>query len=122
MKSRYVNVLPREELVFTLVRGYAVPCQPWPQKFVVTRSLVIRDAVEVRPLTLTGLAKGVAQNLVTMTWWRLLWVLRCLGFLTTRQNCVLSLRDLTWRFWRYQQVRRFRWVRALFAVWERTHE
>lgn len=113
------QLLPRETVTFELVRGYAVPCQPWPQKFVVSRSLIMRDAVELRPLTLTGLVKGVTQNLVTMTWWRVLYALRLLGFLTTPQNCVLSLHDLTWRFWRYQDVRRFRWVRTLSRLIER---
>ena len=102
--------MTREEITFITVQGIAVPSQPWPQKFVVTRTLLASEAVEVRPLTLSGLAKGVVQNFVTMSWWRLCWVLRGLGFLATPECGLYRWRDLTWRCWRYQQMRRFKWV------------
>lgn len=113
------RVLPTDEVVFKAVRGFAVPCQPWPQKFIVTRTLLHVDAVEVRPLTLTGFVKGVSRNFLTMNWWRLLWLLRCLGFLSTKEACMFQWRDLTFRFWRHQQVHRFRWVRRVKRLRER---
>jgi len=89
-----------KEVVFKGVHGMYVPCRPWPQAFYVSRFLCETNAIEVRPLTLTGLAKGVAKNFVTMNWWRLLFLLRKAGFLDTTEGCQLSLRDWRWDFWR----------------------
>lgn len=114
MTDQYVRILPRDQLTFTRVNGIAVPCQPWPQKFIIARSLLLTDSVELRPLTLTSLAKGVAQNFVTMNFWRLCWILRGLGFLKTQESCRYAWSDLTPAFWRYQQIRRFRWIRRAF--------
>lgn len=93
-----------------------VPMQPWPQKFVVSRSLLVSDAVEVRPLTIAGLAKGIGRNFVTINFWRLCWLLRGLGLLKTEEACLYRWRDLTLCFWRYQQIRRFRLVRKVLAA------
>lgn len=98
---------------FRNVEGSAVPLQPWPQKFYVSRSLWQTDALELRPLTLTGLVKGVGRNFVTMNFWRLCWTLRGIGFLKTPEAGRYHWRDLTLAFWRYQEVGRFRWVRWL---------
>lgn len=108
---RRASFLPREELVFTLVEGRAVPCQPWPQLFYVSRRSLQTDEIELRPLTVTGLLKGIGRNFVTMNFWRLCYVLRGLGFLKTEDACRYHWRDLTLRFWRYQNARRFRWTR-----------
>jgi len=106
----------------TVGANHVVPMQPWPQSFYVSRTMMLTDAVEVRPLTLTSFAKGVARNFVTMTFWRLLWTLRGLGFLKTGEGCLYGWRDLTPAFWRYQQVRRFRWVRAVERTINRYYE
>lgn len=82
-----------------------------PQKFYVARSEVIRDVVEVRPLTVTGLIKGVGRNFVSMNFWRLCFVLRALGFLKTKECALYHWRDLTLKVWEYHQLRRFRSVR-----------
>lgn len=96
--------------------NHVVPMQPWPQVFVVTRTMLRTDAVEVRPLTITSLALGIGKNLVSMNFWRLCWILRGLGFLKTEEACVYHWRDFTLAFWRYQQVRRFKWVRHLLSL------
>lgn len=108
----------RQEVMFRNVGGTVVPTQPWPQAFVVSRCLLDRDAVEVRPLTFTGFFQAVGRNFVTMNFWRLCWTLRGLGFLKTEECCYYRWRDLTLRFWRYQQVRRFKWVRRVTAWWQ----
>lgn len=92
-----------------------VPTHPWPQTFYISHYVIERDAVEVRPLTFTGIIKGAGRNLVTMTFWRLCWTLRGLGFLKTDECCYYRWRDLTLRFWRFQQLRRFRLVRLLLG-------
>jgi len=74
--------------------------KPWPQRFVVTHHMLMQDAFEVRPLTVTALIKGIVGNFVAMNYWRVLRVLRRLGFLTTEPACELSLRDWCWAFWR----------------------
>ena len=74
--------------------------RPWPQRFIVSRHMLMYDAVELRPLTITGIVKGLATNLVTINYWRILRVLRRVGFLTTIPGMELSLRDWRWAFWR----------------------
>lgn len=98
--------------------NHIVPMQPWPQTFYVSRSLMQMDAVEIRPLTVTGLVKGLGRNLVTINWWRLCWLLRGLGLLSTGEGACYRWSDLTFRFWRHHQLRRFRWVRR-FDDWRR---
>ena len=88
-----------KEVRFVQLNGCHVPLQPWPQCFFISRELLEMDAVEVRPLTLTGLMKGVAKNFVTMNFWRMCWYLRKAGFLTTPIGSQFSIRDWQWRFW-----------------------
>lgn len=108
----------RGEPVFTQIGpNSVVPMQPWPQKFYVSRSEIMRDRVEVRPLTVTGLIKGVGQNFVSMNFWRLCFILRALGFLSTKECCLYHWRDLTLRVWKYHQLRRFRWARWIFNTY-----
>lgn len=115
LDSRYPTV------EFTTVEGMWVPKHPWPQTFYVSRVLYERDQFEVRPLTLTGFAKGVGKNLVTMNYWRFLVTLRILGFLTTPEACVLSWRDFTWRFWgSHRMWWRLRIVKAARRAWRWT--
>jgi len=53
------------------------------------------DAIEVRPLTVTGLFKGIVQNFITMTWWRFLYTLFLLGLLKTPEGEWMSLRHFS---------------------------
>lgn len=95
--------------------GVFVPNQPWPQTFVISRTFLVSDTVEVRPLTLTGFAKAVLRNFVTMTFWRLCFLLRRLGFLKTPECGRYHWRQFTLRFWRYAEpnwFRSYRWLKA----------
>jgi len=87
------------EVVFNKVSGRCVPCNPWPQSFFITNTLFNIDAVVVRPLTVTGLIKGVGKNFITMNYWRILWVLWRMGFFTTKASEVFSWSHFTWKFW-----------------------
>ena len=102
---------------FKHVVGRDVPMQPWPQVFYISALLIDRDAYEVRPLTLTGLVKGVGRNLVTMTYWRFMVTLRILGLLSTPESERLSWSHLTWRFWWYWMPSRLRVVRLSLRLW-----
>lgn len=102
-------------VVIKTAGGQMVPTSPWPQKFIVSRVMLATDQVELRPLTLTGFLKGVVQNFMTMNWWRFCYVLRGLGLLNTPEAGRYSWRQVTLRVWRYQEIRRFRWVRFVQA-------
>jgi hypothetical protein len=106
------------EVVFKNVEGHAVPLQPWPQTFYISRNLLERDAVEVRPLTAIGLIKGVTRNFVTMTFWRFCITLRKLGLLNTKEFERFHWRQLNATPWRHAQLWRFKWVRALQSFWD----
>jgi hypothetical protein len=107
------------EVVFRNVEGRVVPCQPWPQAFYVSRTMLRTDAVEVRPLTVTGLVKGVGKNFVTMNYWRFVATLRVL--LNTPENCMLSWRHFNVTPWRYHMLWRLRIVRAAKRAWRWLH-
>lgn len=74
---------------FKKVQGRDVPCQPWPQSFYVSRMLIAYDSVEVRPLTITGLIKGISKNLITMSYWRLMRLIWKCGFFNTKEKVIL---------------------------------
>ena len=97
-----------QQVVFKNVQGINVPCQPWPQTFYVSRLLYEIDAIEVRPLTVTGLVKGLGKNFITMNWWRALSILRRAGLLDTPEGARLSLHDWRWDFWRVRRMLRSR--------------
>lgn len=116
---RAVVKYDRGEVAFTRIGpNHVIPMQPWPQHFYVTRTLLHADGVELRPLTVTGLVKGIGRNFVTMNFWRLCWVLRGLGFLNTPEAGCYRWGDLTLAFWRHQQIRRFQVVRWLAATFD----
>ena len=94
-----------------------IPSNPWPQTFYISRTMLMTDAVEVRPLTIGGIIKGVGRNFITMNFWRLCWILRGLGFLKTEEAGYYRWHDLTFRFWRYHQLHRFRWVRWVHSTY-----
>lgn len=102
--------------------NHSIPMQPWPQTFYVTRTMLYQDAVEVRPLTITGLLKGVGRNLITMSFWRLCRTLLILGFLATPEGECYGWRHLTWRCWEHHMLWRFRLAKKLMperaAHWE----
>lgn len=102
MRLRLTTGLPNKEVVFKRLGGRNIPLQPWPQRFFVSINAVISgpDYLEVRPLTLTGLVKGVAANFITMNWWRLLRMLRFAGFFNTPEGEVVGWRHLTLKFWK----------------------
>ena len=65
------------QVTFRNLGGKHIPLQPWPQVFYVSRRVLeVADHIEVRPLTVTGLLKGIVCNFVTMNWWRLAGLLR----------------------------------------------
>jgi len=101
-----------KRLEFTTMRGVNVPAQPWPQVFYVSRQLLTFDAIEVRPLTVSGLVKGVGRNFITMNYWRLLRALYLLGFLPTEELAKFSWRTFTPYFWRHGLWYRLYPVRA----------
>lgn len=91
--SKYSIVSFREQ------PGAAVPTYLWPQKFYISAFSLDRCAYELRPLTITGLAKGIVTNFITMNWWRMCRLLRRAGFLNTLPGCSYSWRNLTLKFW-----------------------
>lgn len=94
-----------KSVMFKNCGGVHVPLQPWPQFFYVSRELFDIKALELRPLTLTGLVKGVGKNLVTMNFWRLCYLLHRAGFLRTPEGQMFSIHDWTWKFWKPQPPR-----------------
>ena len=108
-----------KEVVFNKLGGENVPIDPWPQKFYVSCMYIVnRDMMEVRPLTVMGLVKGVGMNFVSMNVWRFVWTMRCLGFLNTPEGGRYHWNQWTFRFWSHHQIFRFRvvrWYRRRFA-------
>lgn len=100
-------------IVFEHVDGRDVPRQPWPQMFYLSGAAwrPDMDAFVVRPLTLSGLIKGVGRNFVTMNYWRFMVTLRILGFMRTAEFERLSWRHFTWRVWEHQMWWRLRIVK-----------
>ena len=79
------------------------------------------DAIEIRPMTVTGLIKGIGRNFVVMRYWRFIVLLRILGLLNTPEQERLSWRHFTLRFWehwmpgRLWPARLYRYIRRRFA-------
>ncbi len=97
-----------QQLIFKEdMSGVVIPLQPWPQKFYVRRALAPMDLLwEVRPLTFTGLFKGVMLNFITMSYWRFMYLLRKIGFLSTAEGGILSWKDSRFDFWRVRKERK----------------
>ena len=98
----------RKEVIFRRVKGRNVPCKPWPQRFYVSRFLAVSDVYEIRPLTFTGLMKGVMTNFITMSYWRFMYILYRGGFLNTPEAKILSWKDWRWDFWNVKRKRKDR--------------
>jgi len=73
-----------------------IPCQPWPQKFYISRFLADDNTYEIRPLTFTGIVKGMFMNFITMSYWRFMYLLFLIGFLD-----VGAAECLCWKHWRW---------------------
>jgi hypothetical protein len=86
--------------------GRDIPLQPWPQKFYISGTMLCSQEVELRPLTLTGLVKGVGKNFICMTWFRFRWLFFRVGFLDCPQGERLSFRhQWRWDFWNVRAAR-----------------
>lgn len=85
---------------FKKVGEVIVPTKSWPQVFYVSAWRFNTNDYELRPLTVTGLVKGLGKNFVSMNYWRFLHLLRKAGFLTTGEGQVMSLRDWRRAFWK----------------------
>lgn len=95
-----------KEVVFQKLGGLNVPLQPWPQSFYVSAvHLYGKDEYELRPLTITGLVKGVGKNFICMNFWRLQFLLWRGGFLCTKIGHKPSWRDFRWDFRNTLRVR-----------------
>jgi hypothetical protein len=96
-----VRTHPRglKQITFTSVEGHIVPSQPWPQAFYTSGQMwhAEIDAFEVRPLTVTGIVKGIGRNFITMNYWRILRLLLILGFLPTKEGARMSWSTFTLR-------------------------
>lgn len=91
----------KKQLTFKNVEGREIPTRPWPQVFYVSAVLDHLAAVEVRPLTVTGLIRGIGKNLITKTFWRIVYGCHKIGFIDYPIGENLSLRKhWRWRFWR----------------------
>jgi len=90
-----------KSVTFKMVYGRAIPMRPWPQVFYVSRKFLEYDAIEVRPLTLTGLIRGIGKNFIAMNYWRFMYVLRGFGFLSTKEYERLSWSHFTIKFWKH---------------------
>ncbi len=96
-----------KEILFKRIDGARdIPCQPWPQKFYISRFLAINDLYEVRPLTFISLIKGVMTNFITMSYWRLMFSLFIIGFLDVREAEILSWKCWKWSFWKVRKRRK----------------
>lgn len=97
-----------ESIEFRTTSTGVVPVKPWPQVFYVASYLMNKPLMEIRPLTLTGLLKGLGKNFITMNWRRLMRLLFKAGFLTTKEGAMMRWHDFTLRFWVTRQQRRER--------------
>lgn len=75
-----------------------------------------RDIIEVRPLTITALARGIGGNFVVMNYWRFLRCLRIYGVLSTPEGGSLRWRHATPFFWRYWMPGRTWWGRTFNRI------
>ena len=96
-----------DEFLFKMVMGgVTVPLKPWPQKFYISRTMLNMGQVEVRPLTFTGLVKGVMTNFITMSYWRFMYLLFLIGFLDVGAEDLLSWKRWKWNFWKVRKRRK----------------
>ena len=94
------------QVTFRNLGGRHVPIQPWPQVFYVAKVLLRTPLVELRPLTMAGLLKGVGPNFLTMSYWRFVNALWKAGFLTTPDGARLSVRGhWRWTPWKIRAER-----------------
>jgi hypothetical protein len=94
-----------EVIEFHHLDGRNIPLQPWPQKFWVS-AYAVEDCAEIRPVTFAAIAKAVAQNFVSMSWWRFRWAFFRLGFLDCPEGAQLSFRrHWRWDFWKVRAAR-----------------
>ena len=95
-----------EVVEFRHLHGRNIPLQPWPQKFWISAQAIDSPSIEVRPVTLTAIAKAVAQNFVSMSWWRVRWGFFRLGFLDCPEGSQLCFRQhWRWDFWNVRATR-----------------
>lgn len=96
-----------KEVRFKRMNGRNVPLQPWPQVFHVSKCFQgALDVIEIRPLTVTGIIKGISKNFVSMNLWRVMRLLWWAGFLDTSEGEPASLKHWRWDFWRTRYERR----------------
>lgn len=79
------------------------------------------DGVTVRPLTFTGIVRGLGANFVRMNYWRFMRQLRILGFLNTGELERMSWRHFNVTPWRYQMWWRLRSVRVVRRLLKGVH-
>jgi len=97
-----------KELVFRNLHGKEIPLQPWPQRFIVTQEFVANDTLEIRPMTVTGIIKGIGQNFISMNWLRFRRLLNWIGFIDTPAGySEISFRYFRWDFWNTMYERRY---------------
>lgn len=107
-----------QSITFENVKGMWVPSSPWPQELYISGTMwhANIDAYVVRPLTVTGLIKGVGRNFITMNYWRFLITLRILGLLNTPEIEILRWRHFTLHVRKNQMWHRLRVVKAYRRV------
>ena len=72
------------------------PTSPWPQVFYVSDYVFDHNFIEVRPLTITSLVKGLFSNAITMNWFRILSLFYWIGFISFRSGRKMSFSNWTW--------------------------
>ena len=100
---------PREYHIVTFkdTGGVHVPLHPWPQYFYVSHVLLAQPVAVLRPLTFTGLLKGVGRNVISMSYWRFMYLLYRAGFLDTEEYAQFSFsHDFRLDFWKVRADRR----------------
>ncbi len=96
-----------KEVLFKHVEGREIPMQPWPQSFYISDEFLRSGEIEVRPLTVTGIIKGIGTNFITMSVWRFYRVFFKVGFLDIPEGeCPSFKRHWRWMFWRVLKQRR----------------
>ena len=96
------NELECKKVVVFRAGGRHVPMQPWPQIFYVSSQFLDSDMCAVRPLTFTGIVKGIFMNFITMNLHRL----RKLSYIIGFYDAEIDNSDSSWTLRFYKTLRK----------------
>ncbi len=94
-------------VVFSRVGNEIYPNKQFVGSFFVSRELLWKAEIEVRPLTIDHLIRGLARNTVTQLYWIVTRILYLSGFLNSPEGAELDWKtDWRWKFWETIESRR----------------